>query len=149
MLSPEQENALAAYQPTVQLRVRPVRPYRGVHLFVDGDGLRSDEVAALFDTMRFVSSQSTKVIVRSPATALHTPADVVAPYGISSYLLVQKQAQLLRSGTTVVLKDVAYFCSDAQHAFYVQHVAPRTEFPDAAVYVCSPSRVTRCQQQRK
>lgn len=130
-----------SWTPTIRLRPKLVR--RGVHMFVDADGLSLADVKRIEAALGVDGPRSTVVTVRQPETSAHTLQDVVAPHHVPSYMVVEKQAAFLRRSMPVVLKDVVYVCSAEKYDIYCEHVSASTQFPDCRVYVCCPQRMKR------
>lgn len=125
-----------------RIQFRPKLHQRGVHMFVDADGISSTETQRLMSLLGIDAALSTHFTVRQPGTSQHSPHDIVASYFIPSYMVIDKQLRLLRDSMPVVLKDVVVLCSDEKVALYCS-VLQTVTFPDAKVLVCSPNNFAK------
>jgi hypothetical protein len=74
---------------------------------------------------------------------------VVVPHPLlRAYHCVERAAAAFRASHGVVLRDVVYVCSDAMYDAYCDYVAQAVRFPDAEVWVASPTRERRVQTWR-
>ncbi|CAD2215127.1 hypothetical protein AGDE_08554 [Angomonas deanei] len=125
----------------LSLNVKSRRHLRAAILLVDGDDLPINAVTGMMNQLNINAATSDLYIFRQSYSNPLTRQDVVAPANVPTAYLIEKKARELRLTTPDLLKDVVYLCSSRKLRTYSERVGPQNVFPDADVYVCSPSQI--------
>jgi hypothetical protein len=131
---------LPSFDVHAELVVRPVRRPRAAHVFVDGDGLTAHHLDVMTSRFRVAAATATTTVMRQASTPALTADDIVTPMDMPTYMALEAAAEKLRRSHHIVLRDVVFMCCDARADMYVEQVAKAVPFPDAEVYVLTPTR---------
>lgn len=124
-----------------KLLVKPKWKPRGVHLLVDADRLGGHEVVQKLCEATMVDlRRSSLFVARQQRSEAITDNDAVVANGVPTYMVLERGAERLRHGRSLVLKDVMIFCADHMLEMYRDHFNSAVTFPDADVYIVTPLR---------